>query len=106
MGKKIKTYEEFYTFYLTQHSNKICRLLHLIGTTFVLALVLTSIIHLNPYWLIFVPLTGYGFAWFGHFVFEKNEPAAFSHPWWSLLSDFKMYYEVLSGKIGLDASRD
>lgn len=106
MEERIKTYEEFYLFYLKEHSNKICRLLHVIGTTFVLALVLTSIIHLNPYWLIFVPLTGYGFAWAGHFFFEKNVPATFTYPLWSLKSDFKMYFDILTGKLTLDATKD
>ncbi len=106
MEDRIKSYEEFYPYYLKEHSNKTCRLLHVIGTTIVLALVLTSIIHLNPNWLVFVPLTGYGFAWVGHFFFEKNKPATFKYPLWSLKSDFKMYFEILSGKILLDTSKD
>ena len=59
MEDNIKSYEEFYPYYLKEHSNRMCRLLHVIGTTIVLALVLTSIIHLNPYWLLFVPITGF-----------------------------------------------
>lgn len=106
MEERIQSFEEFYPFYLKEHSNKTCRLLHVIGTTFVLALTLTSIIHLNPYWLLFVPITGYGFAWVGHFFFEKNKPATFKYPLWSLQSDFKMYFEILSGKILLDSSKD
>ena len=106
MDKRITDYNEFYKYYLKEHSNAICRLLHIIGTTIVLALLLTSIIHQNPYWLIFVPLSGYGFAWIGHFVFEKNQPATFKYPLWSLKSDFKMYFDVLSGKISLDSSKD
>jgi len=104
--KDIKSFEEFYPFYLEEHSNWTCRLLHIIGTSIVLALVLTAIIHLNPYWLIFVPLSGYGFAWVGHYVFQKNVPATFTYPLWSLKSDFKMYFDVLSGKLSLDSSRD
>ena len=106
MEDKIKTYKEFYPFYLKEHSNRMCRLLHVIGTSIVLTLLLTSIIHFNPYWLIFVPLTGYGFAWVGHFFFEKNKPATFTYPLWSLKSDFKMYFDILSGKISLDSSKD
>ncbi|WP_456378284.1 Mpo1-like protein [Lutibacter sp.] len=106
MEDRIKSFKEFYPFYLKQHSNTTCRLLHVIGTTLVLAMVLTSIIHLNPYWLVLVPITGYGFAWVGHFFFEKNKPATFKYPLWSLKSDFKMYFEILSGKISLDASKD
>lgn len=106
MAKEIKTYEEFYPFYLKEHSNYTCRLLHVIGTTFVLALVGTAIIELKPALLILVPLVGYGFAWVGHFFFEKNVPATFTYPLWSLKSDFKMYFQILSGKIGLDSSKD
>lgn len=106
MENRIKTYPEFYRYYLTEHSNYTCRLLHIVGTTIVLALLLTAIIHLNAYWLIFVPLSGYGFAWFGHYIFEKNQPATFKYPLWSLISDFKMYFEVLSGKLHLDSSKD
>ena len=106
MSNKIKTYKEFYTFYLTEHSNKVCRILHVIGAIFVLALILTSIIHLNPYWLIFLPFVGYGFSWVGHFFFEKNVPATFTYPYWSLISDFKMCFDILTGRISLDASKD
>ena len=106
MEERIKSFDEFYPFYLKQHSNKTCRLLHIIGTTIVLALVFTSIYHTNFQLLIFVPITGYGFAWVGHFFFEKNKPATFKYPLWSLKSDFKMYFEILSGKISLDSAKD
>jgi hypothetical protein len=106
MEKRIKTFEEFYPFYLTQHSNKTCRLLHVVGTTIVIALTITAIYHNNPILWIFVPIAGYGFAWVGHFFFEKNKPATFKYPLWSLRSDFRMYFEILSGKIALDTSKD
>ncbi len=105
MSKQITNYSEFYRFYLKEHSNPINRLLHVIGTSIVLALVLTAIIHFNPYWLIFVPISGYGFAWIGHFIFEKNQPATFKYPLWSLKSDFKMYFDILSGKESLNPSK-
>jgi hypothetical protein len=102
----IKTYDEFYKFYLKQHSNTTCRLLHVIGTTIVIALGLTAIYHQLPKLLILIPLAGYGFAWVGHFFFEKNKPATFKYPIWSLKSDFKMYFDILSGKIQMDNSKD
>lgn len=102
MSKPIQSFEEFYPFYLKEHSNPINRLLHVIGTTIVLALVATSLIHLNPYWLIFIPISGYGFAWIGHFFFEKNQPATFKYPLWSLKSDFKMYFDILNGKVPIN----
>jgi len=106
METKITSFKEFYPFYLSQHANKTCRLLHVIGTTVVLALILTSILYLNPALLILVPVAGYGFAWVGHFFFEKNKPATFKYPWWSLKSDFKMYFDILSNKLSLDATKD
>ncbi|MDC9724001.1 MAG: DUF962 domain-containing protein [Urechidicola sp.] len=104
--ERIQTYPEFYKFYLSEHSNKTCRLLHVIGTTIVLALALTAIYHQQPILFLYVPIAGYGFAWVGHFFFEKNKPATFKYPLWSLKSDYKMYFDILSGKIGLDTSRD
>ncbi|WP_090229427.1 DUF962 domain-containing protein [Lutibacter maritimus] len=106
MTQKIKSFEEFYPFYLKQHSNKICRLLHIIGTTIVFALIITAIYHSNYKLLLFVPLAGYSFAWIGHFFFEKNKPATFQYPLWSLKSDFKMYFDILSGNIKLDTTKD
>jgi hypothetical protein len=105
MEDRIKSFEEFYPFYLKQHSNKICRLLHVIGTTVVLALAFTAVYHNIPALWIAVPVAGYGFAWVGHFFFEKNKPATFQYPLWSLRSDFKMYFDILSGKIPLDPSK-
>mgnify|MGYP002630177629 CR=1 FL=1 len=106
MKERIQSFDAFYAFYLKQHRNKICRLLHIVGTTIVLALLMTSIYHRNSQLLIFVPIAGYGFAWIGHFFFEKNKPATFKYPLWSLKSDFKMYFEILSRKITLDSSKD
>lgn len=106
MEEPFESYEVFYQFYLKQHSNKINRFLHVFGTTVVLALTITAIYHRTPKLLVLVPIAGYGFAWIGHFFFEQNKPATFKYPLWSLKSDFKMYYEILSGKISLDASED
>ena len=106
MKERIKSFEVFYTFYLKEHSNKICRLLHIVGTTVVLALVITAIYHRNLQLFMLVPISGYGFAWIGHFFFEKNKPATFKYPLWSLKSDFKMYCDILSGKLSLDSSKE
>ncbi len=106
MQENIETYQEFYKFYLSQHRNKRCRLLHVIGTTLVFALAITALYHNIPQLWILVPIAGYGFAWAGHYFFEKNKPATFQYPLWSLKSDFKMYFDILSGKIGLDNTKD
>lgn len=105
MESRIKTYREFYAFYLKENTNKTNRLLHVIGTTLVLAIAITAIYHNLPILWIFVPIAGYGFAWVGHFFFEKNKPATFKYPLWSLSSDFKMYFEIVSGKLPLDSSK-
>lgn len=78
----------------------------MVGTTFVLILSATAILLKNPKVWFLVPIAGYGFAWIGHFFFERNKPATFKYPLWSLRSDFKMYFEIISGKISLDTSKD
>jgi hypothetical protein len=104
--KKIQTYKEFYRFYLTEHQNKTCRSLHFIGTLLVFALVFLALyLKLSVLWF-FVPLMGYGFAWVGHYFFEKNTPATFTYPFWSLISDFKMFFDILFGRISFDGKKD
>jgi hypothetical protein len=60
--------------------------------------ILIALLTHNAYWLLCAPILGYGFAWIGHFVFEKNRPASFQHPWYSLLADFVLLKEMLMGK--------
>lgn len=96
--ERIKKYSEFYAFYLTEHSNKTSRILHFTGTfLFFLFLIYITITNQWTIWWI-LPLIGYGFAWVGHFFFEKNKPATFKYPFWSLISDFKLFFELLVGK--------
>ena len=92
-------FSDFYAYYLTQHRNRTSRRLHVIGTGCVIALVLSALLTLNPWLLLLAPLVGYGFAWTGHFAFEKNKPATFGHPVWSLRSDFVMFWQVMSGRL-------
>lgn len=94
-----KNFAEFYPFYLRQHSNVTCRQLHFVGTSGVLALLLLFFFTGNPMLLALIPVSGYGLAWFGHFVFEKNRPASFRYPIFSLLGDFRMFWDILSGKV-------
>ncbi|MCF6352415.1 MAG: DUF962 domain-containing protein [Cyclobacteriaceae bacterium] len=98
MEKRYKTLKEFYPFYLTEHLNPVCRTLHFIGTSLLLADVIYALAS-QQYWLLWlVPVIGYGFAWTGHFVFEKNKPATFQYPLYSLASDFIMFKDLLIGK--------
>ena len=97
MNNKIKTFKDFYPFYLLEHMHPICRLLHFIGTFGVIALILISILFSNKVWM-YAPLCGYFFAWIGHFVFEKNRPATFKYPIYSMIGDFLMFYHLLIRK--------
>ncbi len=72
-----------------------------IGTTGVIGLVAMAIVSANAWWLAAMPIMGYGFAWFGHFVFEKNKPATFRYPWYSLAGDWVMYFDILRGRVSL-----
>lgn len=97
--RKYKTLKEFYPYYLTEHSDPICRMNHYIGTSLFIGLIVWSVI--DPIWwkFLLMPLMGYGFAWFGHYVFEKNKPATFVYPGFSFVSDFIMFYHFLTGQI-------
>lgn len=101
--KEYKTFEEFYPFYLEQHSELGTRVTHFIGTTLFLLLFITAFVR-QQWWLILVSIVcAYGFAWVGHFFIEKNKPATFKYPWMSLKGDFKMYFEIIAGKQGWKA---
>lgn len=94
------SFRDFYPFYLGEHRNRTSRRLHVIGSAgvlLILALVLAQV--LSTWWLLAVPVCGYGFAWVGHFFFEHNRPATFKHPIYSLMGDWVMFKDVLTGKI-------
>ena len=100
VSREFASFREFYPYYLGEHADRACRRLHFVGSTIVLAvlaLVATTVV--SPWWLFSIPLIGYGFAWVGHFFFEHNKPATFSHPFYSLAGDWVMYGQILTGKI-------
>ena len=96
-----RSFAEFYPYYLGEHSNPTCRRLHFVGTSVVIALLAYTIGSGKWLLLLAVPLFGYGFAWVGHFFFEKNRPATFTYPLYSLIGDFVMFRDILLGKISL-----
>ena len=98
--KKYKTFWEFYPYYLTEHSLPINRTLHFIGTGLVIGLLIAGIVTGRGLLFILIPIAGYGFAWFGHFFLERNKPATFTYPLYSLGSDFVMFWDILTGQIG------
>ena len=104
MSARFATFREFYPFYLSEHRNPTCRKLHFVGSTLVLALVAVAIVTGNLWWLAAVPFAGYGFAWVGHFFYEKNRPATFTYPLWSFAGDWVMYWQLLTRKIPFSAS--
>lgn len=94
-----KSFKDFYPYYLNEHANVQCRRLHFFGTAGVISLLLLFFFTGNLVLLGLLPITGYGFAWFGHFVFEKNRPATFKYPLYSLLGDFRMFWDILAGRV-------
>lgn len=99
MNIEFKNFKEFYPYYLSQHSHPTCRKLHFIGCLFVLLCLLYFLFTGHFFAIIAALLFGYGFAWIGHFYFEKNKPATFTHPFYSFLGDWVMFKDILLRKL-------
>jgi hypothetical protein len=99
MSDGYKSFSEFYPFYLSQHNEQTCRRLHFVGTALVIATILYALVTGRYLSLWLLPFIGYGFAWVGHFFFEKNRPATFKYPLYSLVGDFAMFRDILIGRI-------
>ncbi len=98
---RFTSFADFYPFYLSEHRTAACRRLHFVGTTLVITCLVAAFATRQWWLLLFVPVVGYGFAWLGHFAFEHNRPATFTHPWYSLAADFVMFRDILVGRIKL-----
>jgi len=96
-----KSFNEFYPFYLSEHSRSGTKLLHFIGTLLVFVLIALYIYTFEIMYLYLMPICGYGFAWASHFFIEKNNPATFKHPLYSLRGDFLMFIQILTGRINI-----
>ena len=93
---RIPTFEQFWDFYVKEHSHPSNRTLHFVGSSCALACLAGAAMgHL--YLLPAAALVGYGFAWVGHFFVEKNRPASFKYPFWSFRADWVMWYKILTG---------
>lgn len=105
MSRKADSYAEFWPFYLAEHSRPGTRRLHFLGTA--LGLVLLALaVATQTWWLLLAALvSGYAFAWVAHLSVERNRPATFSHPVWSLVSDFRMFFLWLSGGLQRELER-
>ena len=99
MSQSFRSFREFYPYYLGEHSNVVCRRLHYAGSTCALVFLALALLRGNPWWLLGALFSGYAFAWIGHFFFEKNRPATFSHPFYSFAGDWVMFGDMLSGRI-------
>ena len=98
-SQSFANYDEFFAFYVKEHSNPTNRLLHACGTTLGMLIMAGAFAMGHPVWaLLWIPVA-YGFAWAGHFLIEGNKPASFGHPWWSFISDFRMLGLMLTGKL-------
>ena len=97
--RRFNRFAEFYPYYLAEHSNSTCRRLHFTGTTLVIFILAMAIAKGSMLLMLALPVAGYGFAWVGHFFYERNRPATFQHPLYSLLGDFVMYRDMILGKV-------
>ena len=105
MAQRINNFDEFWLFYVREHAHPLNRQLHFIGSSCGLICLLLGVT--QGHWL-FIPLgllLGYGFAWVGHFFIERNKPASFSYPLWSLRGDGKMWALMLRGRMQPEVER-
>jgi hypothetical protein len=102
---RIATFREFWPYYVREHRLPITRALHFIGSTLVLAIFTAALVTGRPWLLLATPIVGYGFAWVGHFGFEKNRPATFKYPAYSFAADWVMYGKILSGTMRAEVER-
>ena len=105
--QRFQHFADFYPFYIKEHQHPTSRLLHVFGTGLVLCELFALLaLSAHSFCYIALPITGYGFAWVGHFFFEKNRPATFQYPLWSLRGDFVLFWEICTRKRGLNAEED
>ena len=104
MSPRLSTFEEFWPYYVSQHRNPTCRALHFVGTALVITCLVAAVL-LSPFWLLAALFVGYGFAWIGHLFFERNRPATFTYPLWSLRGDFRMFRLMLLGRLAPELVR-
>ena len=105
MGDGMKSFGEFWPFYVREHGRPATRLLHAAGTLGSTALLVGLAATGRWRWLPLPLVVGYGFAWVGHFFVEHNRPATFKHPLWSLMGDYKMVALMLAGRMGEEVAR-
>jgi hypothetical protein len=105
MQERFDTFDDFWVFFLHQHKNKLSRTMHVAGTTVAMALVAAAIVKRRATPLLLAPIAGYGLAWAGHLMFEKNLPTSFSHPIWGLRAGLKMWLMTVTGQMDAELVR-
>jgi hypothetical protein len=100
-----QNYTEFWDFYASEHSLPLTRLFHFIGTTLGIALLIFFVARGQWYFFPVFFIVAYAFAWYSHFFIEKNKPASFRYPFWSLISDFKMIWYMVTGRMAAEVAR-
>ena len=100
----IRTFDDFWPYYVRAHAQRRTRVLHAIGSTLALICIALAIF-VNPWFLLGAPLIGYAFAWYSHFFVEHNKPATFGHPFYSLAADFVMLWKIVTGKMDAEVAR-
>jgi hypothetical protein len=105
MNEQPATYTEFWDFYVQEHSQPLTRVLHFIGTSLGIILLVWFIARGTWYYFPVCFVTGYAFAWASHFIIEKNKPASWTYPFWSFISDYKMMWYMMTGRMGKEVRR-
>ena len=90
---------DYYKRYLTLHTHPINRLLHFTGLWVTIGYVIFTISTQLWLLLLLAPFVVYPFAWAGHYIFEKNKPAAFHNPIKAKIADWMMFRDILLGRL-------
>ncbi|ANM30831.1 membrane protein [Acidobacteria bacterium Mor1] len=103
--REYQTFEAFWPYYLREHSRPATRNWHFVGSTLALLVLVFALVTRNWWLLLAVPVAGYLFAWLSHALIERNKPATFTYPLWSLIADYKMYVCFLTGRLGKELEK-
>jgi hypothetical protein len=98
--ERYRSFKQFWPFYLREHAKRRTRAMHYAGTSLVVLIAAAAAVTSNWWLLVAMPIAGYGFAWASHMAIERNRPATFTYPLWSLAADFRMWWFWLTGRLG------